>query len=335
MRKSQVICVLMLSTSFATMARADDTPSYANCIAAKEGNCVEIGTSGTYYALSGDEGNQTMTIYGTNADGTAATVPQQAFYNSKTDKSTFPVGVTSLKTSGNVNIGSYAFYLATGLTSANLTGVQTIGSNAFQIATGLTSVDLTGVQTIEQEAFSYATNLTSVDLTGVQSIGKKAFQGTGLTSVVISDSLLDSKGNITEIGDYAFNKSGLNTIYCPEGKTCANSFYDLSPTPKIISYIKNEDETYSADGKMYANADMMANKIACENADQCAALQRALNAGNTCEAQDACNTLALQYAAASEPSTPSAPARADIRIYTIDEANAVAGKVNSVKIRYR
>ncbi len=33
--------------------------------------------------------------------------------------------------------------------------------------------------------------------------------------------------------------------------------------------------------------------------------------------------------------TPSAPVRSDIRIYTIDEANAVAGKVNSVKIRYR
>ncbi len=33
--------------------------------------------------------------------------------------------------------------------------------------------------------------------------------------------------------------------------------------------------------------------------------------------------------------TPSAPVRADKRIYTIDEANQVAGKINTFKIRYR
>ncbi len=33
--------------------------------------------------------------------------------------------------------------------------------------------------------------------------------------------------------------------------------------------------------------------------------------------------------------TPSAPQRADMRIYTIDEANQVAGKTSHVKIRYR
>ena len=362
MRKSQFIFVLMLGSSFATMARADDT-SLANCLkAAGEGNCVRIGDSDTYYALSGDEGNQTMTIYGTNADGTAATVPEYAF------NSTFPEGITSLKTSGNVDIGNGAFEGSEGLTSIDLTGVQSIGWDAFA-ATGLTGhLDLTGVQSIGYEAFWNAWLLTSVDLTGVQSIGGHAFEGaenltsanlTGvqtiddsafygaynLTSIVISDSLLDAGGNILEyakrdgvftgIDPYAFSDSGLNTIYCPAGKTCDNSFEGLSDTPTIISYSKNDDGTYSVGENMYANADMMTKNIACENADQCAALQRALNAGNTCEAQDACNTLAQQYAAASEPETPSAPARADIRIYTIDEANAVAGKVNSVKIRYR
>ena len=42
MRKSQFIFVLILSTSFATMARAADT-SYANCVdVAGESNCVQI-----------------------------------------------------------------------------------------------------------------------------------------------------------------------------------------------------------------------------------------------------------------------------------------------------
>ena len=434
MRKSQFIFVLMLSASFATMARADDT-SYANCLkAAGEGKCEQIGTSGTYYALSGDEGNKTMTIYGTKESGsTAATVPQEAFFfwDDENEMSTVPAGVTSLKTSGNVDIGELAFAVATGLTSvdltgvktigygafngatnltsvdltgvqsiggeafkgatglksANLTGVQSIGDSAFWYATGLTSVDLTGVQTIGHHAFwmaegltghldltgvqsigAYAfegaTNLTSVDLTGVKTIGDGAFQlATGLTSVdltgvqtigygafsaavnltsvVISDSLLDSNGNILEYderdGVYtgidlsAFSDSGLNTIYCPADKTCGNSFWGLSDTLEIISYSKNDDGTYSVGENMYANADMMTKNIACENADQCAALQTAFNAGNTCATQDACNTLAAEYATPQ----PTKPQRADIRIYTIDEANAVAGKVNRVSIKYR
>ncbi|MBR2299523.1 MAG: leucine-rich repeat domain-containing protein [Alphaproteobacteria bacterium] len=290
MRKSQFIFVLMLSTAFTTMARADGTSSYENCATAVgASNCVQIGTSGTYYALSGDEGNQTMTIYGTKgSESTAATVPNKAF--SGKSMSTFPGGVTSLKTSGNVDIGPGAFIKATGLKSIDLTGVQTIGMDAFQGATGLTSIDLTGVQTIESAAFSGATGLTSVDLTGVQTIKAYAFEGatkltsvdltgvqtigtqafkgaTGLTSIVISDSLLDSNGNIlgytqrngvyTGINPYAFNGSGLNTIYCPAGMTCGNSFEGLSGTPKVIPY-SIENGQIKAGGKTYASLNDLA-----------------------------------------------------------------------------
>ncbi|MBR1915859.1 MAG: leucine-rich repeat protein [Alphaproteobacteria bacterium] len=394
MRKSQFIFALMLSTSFATMARADDTSSLANCEDhAGKGNCVQIGTSGTYYALSGAANNQTMTIYGTKgSESNAATVPEYAFYDDESWESTVPVGVTSLKTSGNVNIGEYAFYGASGLTSANLTGVQTIGRGAFGSepdfgltcgltsidltgvqtignyafsgatgltghldlsgvqsigddafsSTGLTSVNLTGVQTIGRAAFFKTTNLTSVDLTGVQSIGYGAFMdATGLTSVVISDSLLDSNGNIlgyscdvnnvcAGIGIYDFEESGLSTIYCPTDRTCGNNFMGLSDTPTIISYSKNDDGTYSVGDNTYANADMMTKGITCEGA-QCTALRTALDAGGTCSTQDACNTLAAEYATPQ----PTKPQRADIRIYTIEEANAVAGKVNRVSIKYR
>ena len=421
MKKSQFIFVLMLSTSFATMARADDT-SLANCVAAvgvdNVDKCVKIGSSDTYYALSGDEGNKTMTIYGTKgSESNAATVPNYAFYNNRYLESTFPGDVTSLKTSGNVDIGKKAFAEATGLTGhLDLSGVQTIGEQAFQGATGLTSVDLTGVQTIGTAAFNgatgltgdldlsgvqtigtaafqgatgltsvnlsgvqtigsstfngatgltghldltgvqtigfrafgRATGLTSVDLTGVQTIGFNAFErATGLKRIVISDSLLDSNGNILEyscdvnnvcagIYSSAFEGSGLNTIYCPKGKTCGNSFTGLSDTPTIISYSKNEGETYSVGENMYANADMMTKNIACENADQCAALQTAFNAGNTCVTQDACNTLALQYGAPSEPSTPSVAEREPKRIYTIDEATKLSKKTgNTFRLRYK
>ena len=331
MKYSQFIYALMLSTSFATMARAADT-SYDNCVAAVgASNCVQIKNSGTYYALSGDAGNQTMTIYGTKESGsTAATVPEKAFVDGSWE-STLPGGVTSLKTSGNVDIGHHAFWKATGLTSVDLTGVQSIGFDAFFKTTNLTSVDLTGVQSIGYVAFAFAT---------------------GLTSVVISDSLLDAEGNIlgwakrdgVYTGVYTGNDadpfvgSGLNTIYCPKGKRCGNSLTGLSGgTPKIISYSKNDDGTYSVGENMYANADMMTKNIACEGEAQCAALRTALNAGSTCSTQEACNTLAAEYATPqpSQPSQPTKPQRADIRIYTIEEANAVAGEKNRVSIKYR
>ena len=341
MKKILYITTLMFSCSLAAMARAADT-SKDNCEAvAGVGNCVQIvvpgpyssGYSGTYYSVN----DGIMTIYGpTESGSTVASVPNQTFVNNYTWKSTLPVGVTSLKISGNVDIGSQAFYGA-GLTSIDMTGVQTIGSDAFMETTGLTSINLTGVQTIETWAF-YHTGLTSVDLTGVQTIKGSAFyNATNLTSIVISDSLLDAGGNISGISSTAFKGTGLNAIYCPVGKTCANSFEGLSSTPTIFSYNKNGDGTYTVGDNTYANSDMMTKNITCEGA-QCTALRTALNAGNTCSTQEACNALATQYATDDDEnptSQPTKPARASKRIYTIDEANQVAGKTNTFTIRYR
>ena len=338
MKKTKFIFTLMLGCSLATMAKA--ATSYDNCVAAvgpaNAANCVQIGTSGTYYALSGEANNRTMTIYGTTGEGSvAASVPTYAFFDEGDSASTLPDGVTSLKTSGSVNIGEYAFHYAMNLTSVDLTGVQTIGPEAFRGATGLTSVDLTGVQTIGdyafwyatgltsanltgvqsigEQAFSYAEGLTSVDLTGVQSIGNYAFRdATGLTSIIISDSLLDADGNIlgyscdvnnvcAGVDPYAFKKSGLNTIYCPAGKDCENSFTGLSSTPTIISYSKENGKYVLTDGTVIGTY-----QVATPSGPQ-----------------------------PSQPSQPTKPQRADIRIYTIDEANQVAGKTNRVSIRYR
>ena len=289
MRKSQFIFVLMLGCSLAAMAKAGTSKDNCEHVAG-EGNCHAIlnnlyfETEGysdtTYYALSGPEGNKTMTIYGTTESGnTAATVPTYAFFDYEFQKSTIPEGVTSLKTFGNVDIGDGAFQGATSLTSVDLTGVQSIGYSAFQDATGLTSVDLTGVQRLASGAFENAT---------------------GLKSVVISDSLLGDDGKIlsweydeesdvsTGVAPNAFFLSGLKTIYCPEGKICGNYFYGFpGGTPKVIPY-SIENGQIKAGGKTYASLDDLAS-------------------GN--------------YIVK--------------RIYTIDEANAVAGKVNSVKIRYR
>ncbi len=309
MRKSQFLFVLMLSTSFATMARADDT-SLANCVAAGEGNCVQIGTSGTYYALSGPEGNKTMTIYGpTESGSTAATVPQEAFFfwDDENEMSTVPAGVTSLKTSGNVNIGEYAFNGATGLTSVDLTGVKTIGSGAFWGATGLTSVDLTGVQTI----------------------GGGAFSSTGLSSVVI--------GGTPEIGGYAFDNlpSGAK-LYCESESVCQTiiSTSEREVNDDLISLSECDDiviQTFSkGDDGVYVLKD--------EDGDPIAYYSSAANmmAGGTqegCATQESCAAVVL---AANNPTPqPTKPQRADIRIYTIDEANAVAGKTNIFSIRYR
>ncbi|MBR1915239.1 MAG: leucine-rich repeat domain-containing protein [Alphaproteobacteria bacterium] len=310
MRKTKFIFTLMLGCSLATMAKA--ATSFQNCDTAGLGDCIPIGVSGTYYALSGPEGNKTMTIYGTTGEGSTASVPEYAFFDMSGLTSTLPSGVTSLKTSGSVNIGDGAFAGATGLTSVDLTGVQRIGESAFEGAEGLTSVDLTGVQSIGGWAFLGATGLTGhLDLTGVETIGFAAFEGaTGLTSVIISDSLLDTEGNIlgyscdvnnvcAGIDSSAFD-SGLNTIYCPEGKTCGNNF-DISGDD-IISYSKENGKYVLADGTVIGTY-----QVATPSGPQ-----------------------------PSQPSQPTKPQRADIRIYTIDEANLVAKPTgNTVRIKYR
>ncbi len=139
--------------------------------------------------------------------------------------------LTSVDLTGVKNIGVYAFYGAH-LSTVNLTGVEIIESGAFY-GTHLSAVDLTGVKSLDNDVFSSCKSLTSVTLPddlkripyamfrycealksvtipdGVVTIEDDAFFGSGLTDVIIPDS-------VTSIGKTAFSScTSLTSIKLP------------------------------------------------------------------------------------------------------------------------
>ncbi len=198
--------------------------------------------------------------------------------------------------------------LPQGVTSlAFASGVTSIGGTAFS-RSALSSVDFTGVKEIGSGAFTYTTNLHDIDLSGVTKINQDAFgssfQNESLNNVIIS------RG--TTIVNFPFASN--TKLFCEDVNICKGH-----GTSKIEQYTK-EDGVYKVGDNYYSSAAKMM-------------------LGGTeegCETETSCRAKIASASGTVSPSVlPSVPARADIRIYTIDEANAVAGKVNSFKIRYR
>ena len=165
-------------------------------------------------------------------------------------------------------------------------------------------MDFTGVKEIGSYAFTYTTNLNDIDLSGVTKINQDAFGGRfqngSLNNVIIS------RGTTIVNSPFASNTK----LYCEDLSTCqGHGTSNIELYTKVDGVYKVGDNYYSSAAKM---------------------MLRGTEEG--CETETSCRA---KIASASGTVSPSVPARADIRIYTIDEANAVAGKVNSFKIRYR
>ena len=194
--------------------------------------------------------------------------------------------------------------LPEGVTSlAFANGVSSIGDGAFS-RSALSSVDFTGVKEIGSGAFRYTTSLHDIDLSGVTKINQNAFgdrfQNEALNNVVISS------GTTIVNTPFASNTK----LYCEDLSTCQGH-----GTSNIELYTK-ENGVYKVGDNYYSSTAKM--------------MLRGTEEG--CETEASCRA---KIASASGSVSPSAPARADKRIYTIDEANFVAGPVNRVSIRYR
>ena len=99
-------------------------------------------------------------------------------------------------------------------------GVTGIGANAFS-ASGIKSITLhEGITGIDSSAFENATSLTSVHIpASVAKLGAKVFMGcTSLASVTFADN-----GALTELPQYAFANSGLESIVVPAYITAFDS----------------------------------------------------------------------------------------------------------------
>ena len=204
------------------------------------------------------------------------------------------------------------FYYAN-IENVNLENVKKIGDGCFNNVKGLKSVDLNGVEEIGGSAF-YGSSLESIDLTGVKKIGSYAFQSTtNLTDLVFSDSL-ESAGT--------------------------NAFYNVKPTNLTIN--SDKINMFLNAGGSFQNIE----NIYCSNG------------------ADACKEYLSQkyknypdYLASLLAKVKDAPVKAkeekmadgsikmyqngkfigwkNKRIYTVQEANEVAGRKNKVMIRYK
>lgn len=233
------------------------------------------------------------------------------------------------------SIGNQAFQNTSSLTSITLpSNLQSIGDWTFSSA-GLTNVTVpNSVTNIGDGAFSYMPNLTSITLPdNLISIGDVAFRGsTKLTSIVIPDS-------VTRIGSNAFyDMSSTAVIYCQEGsgkhsdKTCAQlvssytgfqgtlQLYTKDSDGNMILYDKNGDGTITSNGETYDSVDAMLTALATPPEPEPVVTPEPAP-GTQTETSDINGSFGT--------------AERGKRIYTVQQANEVAGKKNRVMIRYK
>ena len=265
---------------------------------------------------------------------------------------TIPEGVSS--------IGYGSFAGTTNLTSITIPDtVTSIATSAFYGDNKLESISLSensSLQTIGRYAFSGLTALTDLSLPdGLQSIETGAFEDVNhLTSLVVPEG--------TVVSEYAFPRMTAVTIYCTDVDMCSGFYKShVEPYLKDKSGLfaltdENGDILEDTNGNpiYYLSAnDMTAQSNACLGGYQTCAEQALhnkalalLEKGTVCQTLDTCQALVntdyngdviklggKDYASLTDLLKGNSMPK---RIYTIEEANAVAKPTgNTVRIKYR
>ena len=220
-------------------------------------------------------------------------------------------------------------------------GITSVGYDAFQNMETVTNLIIPDTVTnISDHAFMDMWSLKNVIIPdSVTIIGEQAFRwAVNLEKLVIPDS-------VTSIGDLAFDAVGLRlaepgstTIYCATTSPCAGKGHE-----NIIVYDK-QSGVYILEGQIYASpTDMVNTQNACVDMDTCKA--KVLKNKGYCSSDEACAAM-VGAENANHPIEYKNKSYATIddllkgkhmpkRIYTIDEANRVAGEVNTIRIKYR
>ena len=161
------------------------------------------------------------------------------------------------------------------------------------------------------------------------------------------------------------------TVYCPQTKenVCTSALTQSGLTQQqtldiLQTYTKDGNGFYQIDDKLYATADLMTKDAPCDNAQNCRDILDAASQGKSfevggkyyatldlfankksCENQSQCEEM-LSASKQNAPFIVGGKFYASLddfltgnyvkhRIYTIDEANRVAGEKNRVSITYR
>ena len=124
-------------------------------------------------------------------------------HNSRCIQVAIPSSVTA--------IGSYAFANCENLKTIEVSqSVKSIQSCVFKSCVSLTKATWRTLVSVPDSVFENCSALTDVKLSSVAKIGERAFSGCiGLKEIILPQSL-------TEIGEYAFNKTALASITLPQ-----------------------------------------------------------------------------------------------------------------------
>ena len=244
--------------------------------------------------------------------------------NSADPFSTFPQNIKNVEISGNItSIGFRAFWNASSLENVSISKTVTfIDAGAFESAPSLKNVvfeEGSALKTLEWGAFANSSKLENIRLPdGVETLKEFVFENIK-TNLIIPNS-------VTTIENITF--SGVTgNVYCAMPAENTTSVCENKSIPNLHYYVKDETTgIYEVEGKYYANANLLTNGIACTDKQNCkdilsAADQRVpFKVGNKFYASlnDLINHNYIKK-----------------RIYTIDEANRVAGPINRISIRYR
>ena len=222
-------------------------------------------------------------------------------------------------------------------------GVTSIGSNpkyGLNGATNLTTLVLPStLKSVGRFAFYGATNLTDMILPdGLETIAYAAFQYTAVQNFIVPASVTSISGAAFGGSTSVFFEgtptveawhSGANNIkvYCSDGGTSCISCDDC-PTPTAYTIGDNGEYIVGTgdDAKYYASRDLLIYDKPCADKKECDTMINAVRAGKSfISGGKFYNSLSDWLKGKHEKK----------RIYMVDEAEAVTGRKNTIKIRYK
>ena len=259
-------------------------------------------------------------------------------------------------TEGITSVGDNAFAYQPSIVEVNLPdGLETIGYQGFH-RTSITSIDLPdSLKEIGGWAFVTKTlQQVNGSLENVTKLYNMPFADTALSGFVVPPNITELSANTFSGNNSSYNAKNLTNLYCPESlmSECAAAIAYRGDDAEVKGYafdggvyVIGDDYYLSSDdmkkGDTASSAEEKAQYVCAGTLNHCK--KQALISRGICQDAD-CDALVasdgnymLKYNGKTYQSINDLlKGNYDVRrIYTVEEANFVAGKVNSVKIRYR
>ena len=225
-------------------------------------------------------------------------------------------------------IGGYSFAGCSSLTDINFPNSLTrIEDRAFNGARKLENVVLpSSILYIGPGSFS-DTAITSIDVPASATVDKGAFNGPHLSEITLSPNQLIGRGAS------AYERSKIDT-YCDSDPTVGPAL-----CAEIRDYFDKNSwaNTYWGPASVFGNLDLSNVIINCRgDAMECENAMRYLNYGTKSDQRGDYNLVQkLSDGSMAIYKEGKLVGYKGKRIYTVEEANKVSGKVNTVKLRYK